>query len=54
MGNEIADKITSISKKFTKNLPAIDEDIELSTRKKRYISSEGRKTTNYWWIKVST
>ena len=34
VGNKIADKITSISKKFTKNLPAIDEDTELSTRKK--------------------
>ena len=47
-GNKITDKITgkpspndvSISKKSTKKLPAIDEDAELSTRKKRYISPE--------------
>ena len=51
IGNKIADKITgkaspkdvSISKKSTKNLPAIDEDSELSTRKKRYISPEERQ-----------
>ena len=41
--NKIAGKITSISKKATKNLPAIDEDTELSTRKKRYISPEERQ-----------
>ena len=43
VGNKIADKTTSISKKSTKNLPAIDEDTELSTRKKRYISPEERQ-----------
>ena len=43
IGNKIADKMTSISKKSTKNLPTIDEDTELSTRKKRYISPEERK-----------
>ena len=32
IGNEIADKITSISKKSTKNFPTIDEDSELSIR----------------------
>ena len=42
VGNKIADKITSISKISTKNLPAIDEDTELSTRRKRYISPEER------------
>ena len=40
IGNKIADKITSISKESTKNLPTIDEDTELSARKKRYISPE--------------
>ena len=40
VGNKIADKITSLS---NKNLPAIDEDTELSTRKKRYISPEERQ-----------
>ena len=44
IGNKIADKITSVSKKkSTKKLPTIDEDTELSTRKKRYISPEERQ-----------
>ena len=43
VGNKIADKRTSISKKSTKKLPAIDEDTGLSTRKKRYISPEERQ-----------
>ena len=44
VGNKIADKITSISKKSTKNLSAIDEDTKLSTRKKKiYISPEKRQ-----------
>ena len=38
IGNKIADKITSISKKS-----AIDEDAELSTKKKRYISPKERQ-----------
>ena len=46
VGKKIADKITSISKKSTKNLPTIDEDTELSTRKKKICIAE-RKTTNY-------
>ena len=40
VGNKIADKITSVSKKSTKKLPAIDEDVELTTHRKRYISPE--------------
>ena len=43
VGNKIADKITSVSKKSTKKLPTIDEDIELTTHKKRYISPEERQ-----------
>ena len=43
VGNEIADKITSVSKKSTKKLPTIDEDVELTTLKKRYISPEERQ-----------
>ena len=43
VGNKIADKITSISKKSTKKLPTIDEDAELTTHKKRYISTEERQ-----------
>ena len=43
VGNEIADKITSVSKKSTKKLPTIDEDVELTTPKKRYISPEERQ-----------
>ena len=43
VGNKIADKITSVSKKSTKNLPTIDEDEELTTPQKRYISPEERQ-----------
>ena len=43
VGNKIADKIKSISKKFAKKLPTIDEDAELTTHKKRYISPEERQ-----------
>ena len=42
VGNKIADKITSVSKKSTKKLPTIDEDVELTTHK-RYISPEERQ-----------
>ena len=42
VGNKI-DKIITISKKSTKKLPTIDEDVELSTHKKRYISSKERQ-----------
>ena len=42
VGNK-ADKITSVSKKSTKKLPTIDEDAELTTHKKRYISPEERQ-----------
>ena len=34
IGNKIADKITSISKKPVKELPTTDEDAELTTHKK--------------------
>ena len=43
VGNKIADKITSVSKKCTKRLPTIDEDAELTTPNKRYISLEERQ-----------
>ena len=43
VGNKIADKITSVSKKSTKKLPTIDEDAELVSHKKRYISPEERQ-----------
>ena len=42
VGNKIADKITNVSKKSTKKLPTIDEDVELTTHK-RYISPEERQ-----------
>ena len=42
-GNKTADKIISVSKKSTKKLPTIDEDAELTTHKKRYISPEERQ-----------
>ena len=40
IGNKIADKITSISKKSSNNN---NDDIELTTHKKRYISPEERQ-----------
>ena len=43
MGSKIADKIISVSNKSTKKLPTIDEDAELITHKKRYISTEERQ-----------
>ena len=43
VGNKIADKIASVSKKSTKKLPTIDEDVELTSHKKRYISPEERQ-----------
>ena len=43
IGIKIADKIRSVSKKCTKKLPTIDEDAELTTHKKRYISPEERQ-----------
>ena len=46
VGNKIADKITSVSKKSAKKLPTIDEDVELTTHKKRYISPEERQQMN--------
>ena len=41
--NKIVDKITSVSKKSTKKLPTIDEDAELTTPQKRYISPGERQ-----------
>ena len=43
IGNKIADKITSISKKSNKELPHDDEDMEITTHKKRYIPPEERQ-----------
>ena len=43
IGNKIADKITSMSKKSTKELPNNDEteeDVEITTHKKRHMSLE--------------
>ena len=44
-GNKIADKITSVSKKSIKALQnnETEEDVEIATPKKRYISPEERK-----------
>ena len=42
VGNKIADKITSVSKKSAIKLPTIDEDVKLTTHK-RYISPEERQ-----------
>ena len=44
IGNKIADKITSVSKKkAAKELHNNDEDMEITTHKKRYISPEERQ-----------
>ena len=46
IGNKIADKIVSVSKKSTKELPNNDEteeDVEITTHKKRYVSPEERQ-----------
>ena len=47
IGNKIADKITSISKKPVKELPNNDEreeeNVEITTHKKRYVSPEERQ-----------
>ena len=43
VGNKITDKIARVSKKSTKKLPTIDEDVELTTHKKRHISPEERQ-----------
>ena len=43
VGNKIANKITSVSKKSTKKLPNTDEDVEFTTHKKRYILPEERQ-----------
>ena len=47
IGNKIADKITSVSnKKPAKELHNNnDEDVEITTHKKRYISPEERQQT---------
>ena len=48
IGNEITDKITSVSKKSAKELhnnneTKEEEDAEITTHKKRYISPEERQ-----------
>ena len=45
IGNKNADKITSVSKKSSKKLPKdeTEEDIEITTHKKRYISPEEKQ-----------
>ena len=68
IGNKIADKITNVSKKKSaKELPndeTEEEDVEIATPMKRYISPEERKQIidelrlvpkkiDYWWINVN-
>ena len=47
IGNKIADNITSVSKKKTakelQNVEIKEEDVEINTHKKRYISPEERQ-----------
>ena len=47
IGNKITDNITSVSKKKTakelQNVETKEEDVEITTHKKRYISPEERQ-----------
>ena len=43
IGNKIADKITSISKKKSPNNDKTEEDVEITTHKKKYISPKERQ-----------
>ena len=46
IGNKVADKITSVSKRSAKELPndeTKEEDVETTTYKKKYISPEERQ-----------
>ena len=43
IGNKIADKITSVSKNSNNNINNNNEDVELTTHKKIYISPEERQ-----------
>ena len=70
IGNKLADKVTSVSKKKSTtelhskelhNNDVTEEDVEIATPKKRYISSEERKQIieelrlvpkKYVWIKM--
>ena len=67
IGNKIVDKMTSVSnKKSAKELANNDEteeDVEITTHKKRYVSPEERQQIidelrlvpkNYWWMDVNT
>ena len=42
IGNKITDKVTNVSKKSNKKLPK-EEDVEIITHKKGYISPEERQ-----------
>ena len=66
IGNKIADKITSITKKPAKELHNNDEaeeNVEITAHKKRYASPEGRQQIiaklrvipkSYWWTYINT
>ena len=67
IGNKIVDKMTSVSnKKSAKELANNDEteeDVQITTHKKRYVSPEERQQIidelrlvpkNYWWMDVNT
>ena len=66
IGNKIADKLTSISKipaKELRNNDKTEEDAEITTHEKRYVSLEERQQIInelrlipriFWWIDVNT
>ena len=68
IGNKIADKTTSVSKKPSNNKKKNNEDVEITAHKKRYISPEERQQIinelrlvpknmrifkNYWLININ-
>ena len=53
IGNKIADKITSVSKKSSAQSEKLKNDTTNDETETK-INISRRKTTNYWWIKVST
>ena len=64
IGNKVADKIASVSKKkLPNNSETEEEDVEITTNKKRYVSPEERQQIidelrlvpkNYRWTDVNT
>ena len=52
IGNKIADKITSVSKKSSTELHSKNDDANSEIEVQKKIHTSRRKATNYWSIKV--